>query len=463
MSGLDGVFEYVKKNLDNYVDKELSQLISYKTVAHYKETKDDFTRAANDIKLWLEKAGIEEVQLISDFGNPIIYGNKFVDKDLPTVVMYAHYDVQPAEPFDLWKTDPYKLTVENGRMYARGVADDKTLLLSIIKALEAMNDNDVELKYNVKILFEPSEEAGSDELNSMFDKTKNASFELHRELLSNATMIACDTSMLNENKPSINIGVRGCVHFELTVHGANRDIHSGSYGGLVGNPIHELSRLIATIHDENNHITIDGFYDDVNTTDEKRQMSNNIPFDVDFIKNDLGIKNIVYEKQFTPRQSCRLRPTVEVNGIYGGHIKDGNKTIIPSKATAKFSIRMVDNQDPSKIMCLFEKHINKNIDDAYSYELHDVDKGCSAVTTDINCPYFRNVKEAMREEYGEEPLLIRGGGSLPIVSKMQEVLKCNVVFLGFGGATSNSHGPNENYSLNSFERGIRTIIRFLSK
>ena len=461
MGCLDNVLEYIKSHINDYV-VDLKELVSYPTVAVYSDSERSFVSASAMLKNHLLAAGVEDVRLLSDYGHPVIYASQSVSSPLPTVLLYAHYDVQPADPLDLWQSDPYDLVVKDGVMYGRGVSDDKSLVISIIKSLEVINKYCLDLKYNVKILFESSEESGSRELSAMLD-TGNPKYEFYKDLFSASTLLACDLSMSSELHPSITISCRGCVACELTIIGPNRDLHSGHYGGIIGNPIHELSRLIASLHDEDNHISVEGFYSGVSTTDEKKKMLEGVKIDEDFYKKDLNVDGFVIEKGFSGYQSCRLRPTIEVNGIYGGHTKEGGKTIIPSSATAKLSMRLVDSQDPEKIFHLFERHIKKHINKAFKYKLVCNDHGSVAVESDLISPVFRSYKKALEEEYGEAAVYIRAGGSIPIMSTFKTALGCDIVFVGFGGPNSNCHGPNENYSLTSFEKGIKTLVRLLTQ
>ena len=461
MNKLDEALMHIEENIRCYVS-DLKELVSYPTVAIEEDNKESFTLAAEMIKKSLLAAGVDNVQLLSDYGNPVIYGAKQVSSSLPTVLLYAHYDVQPAEPLELWETDPYDMVVRDGVMYGRGVSDDKALVISIIKALEVIHKYGLEMKYNVKIIFESSEEASSKELGAMLSHS-NPQHDFYKELFSTPTLLACDLSMSSEDHPSITLSCRGCMALELTIIGPNRDIHSGHFGGVIGNPLHEICRLIASLHDDNNHVTVEGFYDGVDTTEEKKRMLDGVKVDEDFYKKDLNVDGFVIEKGFTGYQSCRLRPTIEVNGIYGGHTKEGGKTIIPSSVTAKLSMRLVDNQDPERILNLFEQHIKNTINKAFKYNISYNGHGSVAVESNISSPVFSSYKKALEDEYGEKTVYIRAGGSIPIMSTFKTTLGCDIVFVGFGGPNSNCHGPNENYSLKSFEKGIKTLVRLLSQ
>ena len=453
------IFAYIEDQRKSIID-DFRKLISYKTVSSRHDNAEEFKNASECIISYLLEADLDNVTSISDFGNPIIYAEKFTDPSLKTLLFYAHYDVQPAEPLDLWNTDPYELKVEDGEMYGRGVSDDKGMLIAVIKALDCILKNGMQLKYNVKILFEPCEEACSREIVSMFSED-NVNIQKYKDLFKCDAIVACDSAMSFEERPTLTIGIRGCVSCELVIIGPNRDIHSGQFGGCVGNPIHELCRLLSLMRDDNNHITIEHFYDKVNTTEEDMRSCDKYNIDEEEMKRDLGVGSLLYEKGFTPRQANRIRPTIEVNGIYGGHTGEGGKTIIPSKATAKISIRLVDEQDPVEIMNNVRSFIRKNIHPAFRYEIKQEDEGSGATNTDTSCEVYRELFKCTGEEYQMSVTEVKMGGSIPIMNTLNKNLGCNIVFFGTGSPNSNCHGPNEHLSIDSFFKAIRIIVRLL--
>ena len=453
--------EYIEKNKEKYIS-ELSKLISFKTVAMDKNSKNEFDNCTDYIKNLLSDY-VDKITLITDFGNPIIIAEKHISDDLPTVLLYAHYDVQPETPLDLWNSDPFILTKKGDFLLGRGVADDKSHLLEIIKTLELIKKNDLNLKYNIKILFEPSEECGSKELNNFLDSNLK-----EVNLLKCDTLLACDSSLISNEKPSITVGLRGCVDFELTIIGPNKDIHSGMYGGVIGNPIHELCRLIDIIHDENNKITIENFYNGVENNYNLREMLNKLPNNEDELKHDLDVDDFIIEQGFTSIETSRIRPTFEVNGIFGGYEGEGGKTIIPNKCTAKISCRLVNNQKTDDIYNYFWDFIKKNIRKNFKFNIIRNSKGSSAVESNINCDEIKKFINIMKEEYyqnntniNKEILFDRSGGSIPIMTKLNEKYGCNIIFVGFVNSNSNCHGPNENCEILSIEKGIKILTTYL--
>ena len=440
---------------DKYIN-ELEELIKLKTVSAENEL-DIFDEASIYIKRLIINSGIEDVKIINDYGKPIIFAQKIINESYKTVLLYAHYDVQPAEPLNLWNSDPFVLTIKNEYLYGRGVADDKTLLFSIIKAIQLINETNSELKYNIKIIFDPSEESGSKELFNLFnDSNKN---EYYKNLLKCDTLLACDSERNSKEEPTISISVRGILSVELTIFGPNKDIHSGTFGGLVGNPITEMCRLLGNVHDIDNKIIIDDFYKNVSTQIGKEDININ----EDQLKLELGVKGFNKEKGYTSKQSCTIRPTFELNGIYGGHTGSGSKTIIPSFCSAKISCRLVDNQIPDDIMKNIDTYINKNIKPCFRYELKKEENGSIAIQSDITSGEFKKVIYIMEDEFKKKIMFDKMGGSIPIISEFKNNLLCDIVFVGFAYNNSNCHGPNENYSIESFEKGIKILFRYLTE
>ena len=446
--------EYIEKNKERYLS-EFGKLISYKTVAMDKNSKNEFDKCTDYIKNLLSDY-VDKITLITDFGNPIIIAEKHISNNLPTVLLYAHYDVQPETPLDLWNSDPFTLTQKDNLLFGRGVADDKSHLLEIIKTLELIKNNDLNLKYNVKILFEPSEECGSNELNKFLDSNLK-----EVNLLKCDTILACDSSLISDEKPSITIGLRGCVDFDLIITGPNKDIHSGMYGGVIGNPIHEMCRLLAKIHDENNKITIENFYNGVHEDEEMSKILNKLPNNENDLKHDLNVDDFIIEHGFSSIEASKIRPTFEVNGIFGGYEGKGGKTIIPTTCTAKISCRLVNDQKTDDIYNYFCDFIKKNIRKAFKYDIIRNSKGSSAVESNINCNQFKKFVNIMKEEYNNEILFDRSGGSIPIMTKLKEKFKSDIIFVGFVNNNSNCHGPNENCEIKSIEKGIKILTKHL--
>ena len=440
---------------DEYIN-ELEELIKLKTVSAENEL-DVFDEASIYIKHLIINSGIEDVKIINDYGKPIIFAQKIINGSYKTVLFYAHYDVQPAEPLNLWNSDPFMLTIKNNIFYGRGVADDKTLLFSIIKALQLVNETKNGLKYNVKLIFDPSEESGSRELFNLFNDDKNK--EYYKNLLKCDTLLACDSEMNSKEQPTISVSIRGILSIELTIFGPNKDIHSGSFGGLVGNPITEMCRLLGNVHNNDNAIVIEDFYKNVNSCTD----NDTIDINEDEIKSDLEVLSFDKENGFTSKQVCSIRPTFELNGIYGGHTGSGSKTIIPSFCTAKISCRLVDNQDPDEILKKIDNHISKNIKKCFRYELKKVENGSIAIQSDTSSEEFKKVIYLMEDEFKKKIMFDKIGGSIPIVSEFKKNLFCEIVFVGFAYSNSNCHGPNENYSIESFEKGIKILFRYLTE
>ena len=440
---------------DKYIN-ELTGLIKLKTVSAENEL-DVFIKASNYIRELLLNSGISDIKIINDYGKPIIFAQKIINENYKTVLLYAHYDVQPAEPLHLWNSDPFTLTIKNNIFFGRGVADDKTLLFSIIKAIQLVNETNKELKYNVKLIFDPSEESGSRELFKMFNDDKKK--EYYKNLLKCDTLLACDSEMNSKEQPTISVSVRGILSIELTIFGPNKDIHSGSFGGLVGNPITEMCRLLGNIHNSDNTIIIEDFYENVNCCSD----NDIIGINEDEIKSDLEVVSFDKERGFTSKQVCTIRPTFELNGIYGGHTGSGSKTIIPSFCTGKISCRLVDNQDPDEILKKIDNHISKNIKKCFRYKLEKVENGSIAIQSDTRSDEFEKFIHLMEDEFKKKIMFDKMGGSIPIVSEFKKNLLCGIVFVGFAYNNSNCHGPNENYSIESFEKGIKILFRYLTE
>ena len=399
----------------------------------------------------LKDAGANNVEICPTAGYPIVYGERIIDSNLPTVLVYGHYDVQPADPIELWDTPPFEPTIRDGKIYARGAADDKGQFYMHVKAFEYMVKEN-ELACNVKFMIEGEEEVGSENLG-IFVKE-------NIERLKSDVIVISDTAMISLETPSIETGLRGLSYVEVEVVGPNRDLHSGVYGGGVANPATILSKMIASLHDENNHITIPGFYDDVaELSAEQRKALNEAPFDIEVYKEDLGVEELWGEKGYTTIERTGIRPTLEVNGIWGGYIGEGAKTVLPSKANAKISMRLVPNQNSERITQLFKKHF-ENIAPKSVQVIVKPHHGGEPVVTPTDGIAYQAAEKALEVAFGKKPVPTRGGGSIPIVSLFEKELGVKSVLLGFGLDSDNLHSPNEKYGIENYLKGIQTIPLF---
>jgi acetylornithine deacetylase/succinyl-diaminopimelate desuccinylase-like protein len=415
------------------------------------ENKNDMLTCAEAVKKSLVEAGATTATIYPTEGHPIVYAEKIIDPALPTVLVYGHYDVQPADPLELWNSGPFDPVIKDGKIYARGSADDKGQFYMHVKALETMVQTGT-LTTNIKFLIEGEEEVGSPNL-ATFVKANKA-------LLDANVILISDTSMLSMENPSIDIGVRGLSYIEIEVTGPNRDLHSGVYGGAVANPITMLSKMIASCHDENNHITIPGFYDDVvESSDIERAKMAEAPFDASEYAKDLGVTELWGEKGYSSNERTGIRPTLEVNGIWGGYTGEGAKTVLPSKAFAKISCRLVPNQSSQKIT---EKIINyfTSIAPAGVTVKAAEHHGGEPYMTPINSKEYQAAASAIAATFGKEPIPVRGGGSIPICALFEKELGLKIVFMGFGLDSDNLHSPNEKFDIVNFYKGIETIPYF---
>jgi len=442
--------DYQEKNKDRFLE-ELLALLRIPSVSARTENKNDMLTCAEAVKKSLVEAGATTATIYPTEGHPIVYAEKIIDPALPTVLVYGHYDVQPADPLELWNSGPFDPVIKDGKIYARGSADDKGQFYMHVKALETMVQTGT-LTTNIKFLIEGEEEVGSPNL-ATFVKANKA-------LLDANVILISDTSMLSMENPSIDIGVRGLSYIEIEVTGPNRDLHSGVYGGAVANPITMLSKMIASCHDENNHITIPGFYDDVlESSDIERAKMAEAPFDATEYAKDLGVTELWGEKGYSSNERTGIRPTLEVNGIWGGYTGEGAKTVLPSKAFAKISCRLVPNQSSQKIT---EKIINyfTSIAPAGVTVKAAEHHGGEPYMTPIHSKEYQAAASAITATFGKEPIPVRGGGSIPICSLFEQELGLKIVFMGFGLDSDNLHSPNEKYDIVNFYKGIETIPYF---
>jgi len=442
--------DYQEKNKDRFLE-ELLALLRIPSVSARTENKNDMLTCAEAVKKSLLDAGATTATIYPTEGHPIVYGEKIIDPALPTVLVYGHYDVQPADPLELWNSGPFEPVIKDGKIYARGSADDKGQFYMHVKALETMVQTGT-LTTNIKFLIEGEEEVGSPNL-ATFVKANKA-------LLDANVILISDTSMISMENPSIDIGVRGLSYIEVEVTGPNRDLHSGVYGGAVANPITMLSKMIASCHDENNHITIPGFYDDVvESTDTERAKMAEAPFDATEYAKDLGIQTLWGEKGYSSNERTGIRPTLEVNGIWGGYTGEGAKTVLPSKAFAKISCRLVPNQSSEVIT---EKIINyfTSIAPAGVTVKASEHHGGEPYMTPIHSKEYQAAASAIAATFGKDPIPVRGGGSIPICALFEKELGLKIVFMGFGLDSDNLHSPNEKFDIVNFYKGIETIPYF---
>ena len=442
--------EYIQSNQQRFLD-ELFELLRIPSVSADSRHKLDVSKAAEYVVQKLKDAGADKVELCETKGHPIVFGEKIINTSLPTVLVYGHYDVQPADPLNLWDSPAFEPIIKDGKIYARGSCDDKGQFYMHIKAFEIMNKLN-KLSCNIKFMIEGEEEVGSDNLGT-FVKVNKAKLNADVILISDTSLISLDT-------PSITVGLRGLSYLEVEVTGPNRDLHSGVYGGAVANPINILSKMITSLQDEDGRITIPGFYDKVaELTSAQRTDLNKAPFDLNAYKKELGIDEIKGEKGYTTLERTGIRPTLDVNGIWGGYIGEGAKTVLPSKASAKISMRLVPNQNSEEIMKMFTDHFISIAPKSVKVKVTPHHGGEPAVTpTDSKA--FKAASSAFEEVWGKSPIPTRDGGSIPIVSLFKKELGLDTVLMGFGLDSDAIHSPNEHYGIKNFLIGIETIVSF---
>lgn len=447
---MQSIKEYVQSNKDRFLE-ELFALLRFPSISADPQYKSDIVKTAAFVAEKLKEAGADRVEVCPTKGNPIVYGEKIVDPALPTVLVYGHYDVQPADPLELWDTPPFEPTVRDRKIYARGAADDKGQFYMHIKAFEYMMQNNA-LACNIKFMIEGEEEIGSANLATFVKANK--------ERLKSDVIVISDTSMISMEQPSLETGLRGLSYVEVEVTGPNRDLHSGVYGGAVANPATVLAKLIASLHDKHNRITIPGFYDDVvELTKEEREALNKAPFDITAYKSDLGINEIWGEEGYTTIERIGIRPTLEINGMWSGYIGEGAKTVLPSKAYAKISMRLVPNQNSERITKLFKEHFERLAPKYVSVKVTPHHGGEPVVTPTDSTAYLA-AEKALEEVFRKKPIPTRGGGSIPIVALFETELQVKTVLLGFGLDSDNLHSPNEKYGIENYLKGIETIPLF---
>jgi acetylornithine deacetylase/succinyl-diaminopimelate desuccinylase-like protein len=444
---MEAVQTYIQANRQRFLN-ELLDFLRIPSISADTKFKEDVLRAATWLSGELKRVGMDGVEIIPTKGHPIVYAEKIVSEKVPTILIYGHYDVQPPDPLNLWTSPPFEPVIKDDKIFARGSCDDKGQLYMHVKAIEAMLASG-KLTCNVKLMFEGEEEVGSVNLGHFL--------ETHKERLGADVILVSDTSIIANDVPSITTGLRGLSYVEVEVTGPNKDLHSGVFGGAVANPANILCSMIASLHDADRHITIPGFYDDVEiVSDGERREMNLAPFNEEDYKKGLSVGALMGEKGYTTLERTSIRPTVEVNGIWGGYIGEGAKTVLPSKASAKISMRLVPHQDPDKITEMFTKHFISLAPPSVTVKVTPHHGGQPAVTPTDTIEYQAAAK-AMEKSFGKAPIPQRSGGSIPIVALFESILGIKTVLLGFGLDTDDIHSPNEHYGLFNFYKGIETI------
>ncbi|ATA72062.1 MULTISPECIES: dipeptidase [Capnocytophaga] len=453
---METVKNYIEENKERFID-ELIQLLKIPSISADSAYSQDVINTAEAVKNALEKAGCDTVEICDTPGYPIVYGEKIIDPALPTVLVYGHYDVQPADPIDLWHSDPFEPVIKTtekhpqGAIFARGACDDKGQMYMHVKALEYMVKTG-NLPCNVKFMIEGEEEVGSESLGWFVKR--------NHEKLKNDIILISDTGMIANDTPSITTGLRGISYVEVEVTGPNRDLHSGLYGGAVANPINILTKMIASLHDENKRVTIPGFYDKVEelSQEERNQMAK-APFSLENYKKALDIEDVYGEEGYSTNERNSIRPTLDVNGIWGGYIGEGAKTVIPSKAYAKISMRLVPNQNWEEITQLFKEHF-ESIAPAGVKVTVKPHHGGQGYVTPTNSVGYQAAAKAYKQSFGKDPIPVRSGGSIPIVALFEKELGSKSILMGFGLDSDAIHSPNEHFGVFNFLKGIETIPWF---
>ena len=447
---MERIKQYIAENKGRFLS-ELFDLIRIPSVSAKEENKGDMLKAAGYLKDSLLRAGADRAEIYSTAGNPVLYGEKIISPYLPTILVYGHYDVQPAEPFELWNTSPFEPVIKDGKIWGRGADDDKGQLFMHIKAFELMVNTGT-LTCNVKFMIEGEEEVGSVNLEKFCIDNK--------EMLASDVILISDTTMVSLELPSITSGLRGLSYMQVEVNGPDHDLHSGLYGGAVVNPCNVLCEMIASLKDRNSRVTIPGFYDDViECSQEERKEMGKRPFNRDEFMKSLGVNDLGGEDNFTDIERIGIRPTLDVNGIWGGYTGEGAKTILPSKACAKISMRLVPYQNAEKIAELFEKHFLSIAPVGVRVKVEYLHGG-EAYISPVSTPEYKAAEMAVEATLSKKPIPVRSGGSIPIVATFEKILGIKSVLLGFGLSSDAIHSPNENYPVINFLKGIETIPLF---
>lgn len=442
--------QYIAENQERFLN-ELFEVLRIPSISSSSEHKPDMYRCAEKLKSLLLEAGAERAEVYETTGHPVVYGEKIVDPSWKTILIYGHYDVQPVDPIELWHSAPFEPEIRNGAIYARGANDDKGQAFMHIKAFEYLVRKGL-MRHNIKFILEGEEEIGSP---SLAQWAKD-----HKDLLACDIMLVSDTTMIGENTPSINCGMRGLAYVEVEVTGPNKDLHSGHYGGAVVNPINALCSMIDQLIDENGRITVKGFYDDVvELSQADREQLGRAPFDMGEYKEFLDIDDVNGEAGYTTQERTGIRPCLDVNGIWGGFTGEGAKTVLPSKAHAKISMRLVPNQNCETIARLFEEHFMSIAPKGVRVKVTP-HHGGNGFLIPISSPAYQAASRAIGEVYGIEPVPSRGGGSIPILADLQQILNVDPLLMGFGLERDTIHSPNESYLLSQFYKGMESIALF---
>ena len=444
------VKNFIETNQERFFE-ELFGLLRIPSISSEEKHKPDMIKTAEYWVDLLLKAGVDKAVVMPTTGNPIVYGEKIVDAKLPTVLVYGHYDVMPVDPLTLWNIPPFEPEIRDGRIYARGANDDKGQCFIHAKAFEYLAQTGA-LQCNVKFMIEGEEEIGSPSLKKWCEENKG--------MLEADVILVSDTSMIDKDTPAVTCGLRGLAYLEVEVTGPNRDLHSGLFGGAVANPINILAKMIASLHDEKGRITVKGFYDDVISLSEgERAELNKAPFDFDAYKQSLEIANVHGEEGYTTLERTGIRPTLDVCGIWGGYTGEGSKTVLPSKAHAKISMRLVSNQDHEAMAKLFTEHFLSIAPDCVKVKVTNLHGGQAYVSPTDSVAY-RSAAKALETTFGKSPIPLFSGGSIPIIATFEKVLGIKSLLMGFGLDSDAIHSPNENFQLTCLNKGIEAVIRF---
>ncbi len=447
---MEHIKNYVEANKQRFLD-ELFGLIRIPSISSIADHKPDMEKAAQYWRESILAAGADKAEVMPSDGNPVVYGEKIIDPKLPTILVYGHYDVMPVDPIEKWTTPPFEPVVKDGKIWARGADDDKGQAFMHAKAFELMVKTNT-LPCNVKFMIEGEEEIGSPSLGKWC--------ETHKEMLKADIILVSDTGMISIDMPSITTGLRGLAYWQVEVTGPNRDLHSGIFGGAVANPINVLAKMIASMTDENGRVTMPGFYDDViEVSKEEREMLAKAPFDEKRYKESLNVVELFGEKGYTTTERTGIRPSFDVCGIWGGYTGEGAKTVLPSKAFAKISTRLVPNQDHEKIAVMFKKYFESIAPATVNVEVTSLHGG-QGYGCPIDFPPYQAAEKAYVESFGKRPVPVRSGGSIPIISTFEKVLGIKSILMGFGLESDAIHSPNENFPLENFYKGIETIPLF---
>jgi acetylornithine deacetylase/succinyl-diaminopimelate desuccinylase-like protein len=443
---------YAQQHADTFVE-QLKDWLRIPSVSTDPAHDGDVRAAAQWLADELRRIGMETVELKETGGHPIVFAEHHVSDDVPTVLVYGHYDVQPPDPLELWESPPFEPVIKDGHLVARGTADDKGQAFMHVKSAEAYLQSEGSLPVNLKMMIEGEEESGSLHLAPFIERNK--------DLLAADVVLVSDTSLFAPGVPSIAYGLRGMAYVEVELTGPKKDLHSGVYGGGVENPINALAKMIADLHDADHRVTVDGFYDDVrDLTDEEREAYKALPFDLDAWMEEAGVKTTKTEKGFSPLEGTSGRPTLDVNGMWGGYIGKGAKTVLPSKATAKISCRLVPDQTPEEITDKLRRHFEANVPDTMTLDFRDLHGGHGAIV-DTSAPAMQAAAAALEGVFGQKPHFTREGGSIPVVADFKKILGLDTVLMGFGLDSDSIHSPNEKFGLDRFHQGIEASIRFM--